>query len=76
MSIESAELLKMRTGANLSRRAVANSLGITEATLYNLETDCESNPTSIVLRKLADFYNVSTDYILGRETTKQSGDAA
>jgi transcriptional regulator with XRE-family HTH domain len=67
-----SELLKnMREARTLTRREVASELGVTEQTIYVLETDENSNPTSKVLNGLAEFYNCSVDCILGRETFQQ-----
>lgn len=43
--------------------------GISFSTYQNYETG-KRIPTADMLLKLADFYNVSTDYLLGRDTGK------
>ncbi len=44
---------------------VANSTGIDQKTLSNYETG-KTNPDSEAIVKLADFFGVSTDYLLCR----------
>lgn len=44
---------------------VANAIGIEQKTLSNYETG-KTNPDSFAIIKLADFFGVSTDYLLGR----------
>jgi transcriptional regulator with XRE-family HTH domain len=60
-------LKNKRTERELTRREAAAQLGITEQTLYLLETESEKVTTTEILGKLADFYGVTTDFILGRE---------
>ncbi len=43
---------------------VANATGIDQKTLSNYETG-KTNPDSYSIIKLADFFGVSTDYLLG-----------
>lgn len=43
---------------------VANATGIDQKTLSNYETG-KTNPDSIAIIKLAKFYHVTTDYLLG-----------
>ncbi|MDR3136717.1 MAG: helix-turn-helix domain-containing protein, partial [Coriobacteriales bacterium] len=60
-------LKEFRESRRLSRREVAFALDVTEQTIFNVE---KAQQMSIdLLQKLADFYGVSTDYILGRENT-------
>ena len=57
---------RFRKDFNLTKTAVASTLGI-RPTSYELErTDKDANPTAKTLIKLADAYNVSIDYLLGR----------
>ncbi len=44
---------------------VANATGIDQKTLSNYETG-KTNPDSYAIIKLADFFNVSADYLIGR----------
>lgn len=58
---------ELRTRMNLSQVETAKRLGIPQTTLFNYETGV-SEPNIITLTKLADFFNVSIDELVGRET--------
>lgn len=53
-----------------SQKFVAEKLGITNTVLSNYERDYR-DPDTENLKKLAELYEVSTDYLLGRETTSK-----
>ena len=58
-------LKNLRNKQNLTQTDIAEKLGISQTTYGRYETgDIEPSLGSIIL--LADFYGVSTDYILGR----------
>ena len=60
-----AESLKrFRRDFNLKQKDVANTLGVKQPT-YNVY-ESKSIPSAAIIIKLADAYNVSTDYLLGR----------
>ena len=50
---------------NLGRRDVSLATGISK-TAYHRYVTGEREPTTSALISLADFFNVSTDYLLGR----------
>jgi len=56
-----------RKACGLTQSFVAQKLGVTRQAVGQWET-AESSPNPETLRKLADLYNVSADYLLGRET--------
>lgn len=56
----------LRKNANLSRRKLALKTNIPEANLRRYETG-KTEPKLETLGKLADFFNVSIDYLVGRE---------
>lgn len=58
-------LKDLREDRDLSQETVAQALHIPRATYCNYETGRRSIPND-VLCALADFYNVSLDYLLGR----------
>ena len=47
----------------LSINSLEEKLGYSRNTIYNLKT---SNPSTERLQEIADYFNVSTDYLLGR----------
>ncbi len=55
---------------DLRQLDVANATGIDQKTLSNYETG-KTNPDSYAISKLADFFNVSADYLIGRETENE-----
>lgn len=59
-------LKKLRTERGLIKRNVADGVGITERTYISYEYG-RTEPNMETLSKLADFYEVTTDYLLGRE---------
>ncbi len=61
-------LKELRENLELRQIDVAKETGIDQKTLSNYETG-KTNPDSYALIKLADFFNVSIDYIVGRIDT-------
>ena len=55
----------LKTQKHLLQKEVANAIGISVRTYQRYETG-ERLPDIQVLVKLADYFNVSTDYLLGR----------
>jgi len=58
-------LRKLREAKGLTRKAVADQLSMTPEGYSYYETG-KRNPSPDSLSRLADLYNVSTDYILGK----------
>ena len=58
-------LRQLREELNLRQIDVAKATGIDQKTLSNYETG-KTNPDSYSLIRLANFFNVSIDYIVGR----------
>lgn len=56
---------ELRENAELRQIDVANATGIDQKTLSNYETE-KTNPDSYSLLRLADFFDVSIDYLVGR----------
>ena len=59
----------LREDRDLTQRQVAEMLGMSQTGYSKYETGENDIPT-LVLIKLADFYNTSVDYILGRTNIK------
>ena len=55
----------LREDKDLSQKKVANMLGMSQTGYSKYETGENDLPTSILI-KLADFYDVSIDYLLNR----------
>lgn len=61
-----AEILKKcRKNKGVTQKDVANYLGIKERSYQNYEYGNSEAPYDTLVR-LADYFNVSTDYLLGR----------
>lgn len=57
----------LREDKDLTQSDVAKATGIDQKTLSNYETG-KTNPDSYVIIRLAEFFDVSADYLLGRES--------
>jgi len=62
-------LYNLRKEQNLTQEDAAEKLGIALRTYCRYEKN-EREPTAPVLVQMADFYNVSLDYLVGRSETK------
>lgn len=62
---------ELRENAGLRQIDVAKATGIDQKTLSNYETG-KTNPDSYSLIQLADFFNVSIDYLVGRIDSLQT----
>ncbi|ABN53662.1 MAG TPA: XRE family transcriptional regulator [Hungateiclostridium thermocellum] len=58
-------LRQLRTEKNLSQKDVADAIGVDRTTYTKYETG-KSQPDFVTIQKLAEFYSVSVDYLLGR----------
>lgn len=64
-------LKKLRVARGLSQRELADDLGLKVNTYRNYENN-EREPSSTILVKLAIYYGVSTDYLLGHIVKENS----
>ncbi|MBQ9913901.1 MAG: helix-turn-helix transcriptional regulator [Clostridia bacterium] len=55
----------LREDRDLRQVDVSEAIGIDQRTLSNYETG-KTNPDSFAIIKLADFFGVSADYLIGR----------
>ncbi len=60
---------ELREDRDLRQLDVSNATGIDQRTLSNYETE-KTFPDSYAIIKLADFFDVSADYLLGRCNSK------
>lgn len=56
---------ELRKDKNLTQKELANILDVTNGTISNYEKE-EHEPSIEALKKLADYFEVSIDYIIGR----------
>jgi len=64
-NISGQRLRKIRQSRNLSLKDVADALGTTKSTIGNIEREVKPASLEMVIN-LADFFNVSLDYLVGR----------
>lgn len=57
-------LKELRNSKNLSQEELGEILGVRKSSISNWETD-KATPTYDILIKLAQYFNVTTDYLLG-----------
>ena len=63
----SVQIKKLRTAHMITQVQLAKELGVTKQSVSNWEND-NIQPSIDMLIRLARFFNVSTDYMLGLET--------
>ncbi|CZR81522.1 TPA: helix-turn-helix transcriptional regulator [Clostridioides difficile] len=64
------KLAQLRRDAGLNQRDLAKKLNIGNSTLAMYELD-KREPDFKTLEKIADFFNVSVDYLFGRTSSKE-----
>ena len=67
-------LKKRRKDKNLRQIDLANSLGLAQTTIANYEQGTRF-PNEKTLSQIADFFNISLDYLLGRSDTLINNEA-
>jgi len=60
----------LREDADLKQKEIAAILGIDQRVYSNYETGKREIPVHLLI-KLADYYNTTTDYILGRTNSSK-----
>lgn len=63
-------LKQLREQTNMTQAEIARELGFSRQTYSNYEAN-RRQPDPEVLKKLADYFNVSVDYLIGRESQSQ-----
>lgn len=66
------KLKELRVLNNKTQQEVAEKINITQFTYSNYETG-KTKPTIEILIKLADYYNVTLDYLLNRPFVNEFG---
>ncbi|ERM18973.1 XRE family transcriptional regulator [Brevibacillus laterosporus PE36] len=67
-------LKELRAEKMITQEELAKALDIPESTIRRLESS-DSLPRHERLEKIADFFNVSVDYLLGRDNDKTNTDS-
>ncbi|MGG1613486.1 helix-turn-helix domain-containing protein [Paenibacillus phoenicis] len=73
MASYNERLRKLRASKKLSQQELSDRLGLNRATYARYETG-DTQPDIDTLKKLADFFDVSTDYLLGRSDKPRSSE--
>jgi transcriptional regulator with XRE-family HTH domain len=60
-------LKKLRKDSDKTLKEVGEKVGLSDVYISDLEKGKKINPSKEVLEKLANYYDVSIDYLLGRE---------
>ena len=61
-------LKELREKAGYSQQSFADAIGVKQSTVGNWEAGARE-PKLEVMQKLADFFDVSVDYLIGRDNT-------
>ena len=60
----SERLKELRKAKGLSQKSLGEAVGLSKRGIQNYELEA-NKPTSDIITKLADYFDVSTDYLLG-----------
>lgn len=71
MSEFSNKLKELRTSKNISQKQIASQLDIADRQYRRYENE-EQQPTLPIIIKLADYFDVSLDYLVGRTNNPNS----
>ncbi len=63
-------LRELRKEKNITMKKLGEIIGVAESTI-SLYENGKRQPDNVTLLKLADFFNVSVDYLLGRNNTEK-----
>lgn len=66
-----SRLKALRTKNNLTQKQLAQKINVTHVSISGYESGNRS-PDTDTLQKLADYFEVSTDYLLGRTNTPET----
>ena len=64
-------LKNLRMNKQISQKEFAKQLGVSQQTIASWEVG-RTEPANIYLKDIADYFNVSTDYLLGRDYFAQN----
>lgn len=68
--VDITRIKDLREDSDISQNQLANVLGISQRAYSHYENGTRKIPLDILL-SLADYYNCSTDYLLGRTKKKE-----
>lgn len=62
---------KLRLERNMSQKQLAKVIGTSQQTISRIENDVMSSPVDLLVN-IADLFDVSVDYLLGRKVRMKS----
>ena len=65
-----SKIKNLRQNANITQSDLGNVLGVQKSTISMYEND-NSSPDFNILKQIASYFNVSTDYLLGNNPPKK-----
>jgi transcriptional regulator with XRE-family HTH domain len=68
-----ARLNELRREKGITGEELAKIIGVNKATISRYENGVLTSPTLGVLKKLADYFDVSIDYIAGTSNIREKG---
>ena len=60
-------LFELRDIKDVSLQVVADAVKVSKAHIWELEKERKKNPSMDLVRRLADYYNVSVSYLVGED---------
>ena len=73
MSVFSDRLRQIRRFRNVTQAQLAEAIGITDRACRRYESG-ENEPTLSVLQAIADYFDISVDYLMGRDNYWQDSE--
>jgi len=71
-----ARLKELRLKKGESLQSVADSIGVSKPHVWELERGSSKNPSLDLVTKLANYYSVSVDFLIGVEDSEDMGSPA
>lgn len=65
-------LRKLRNDKGITQAQLGNIIGVSDRVVGYYESDDRFPKDDIILKKMADYFNISLDYLLGKTDIKQT----
>lgn len=70
MASFSERMTELRIEKGLNKAEVARGTGLSRSAITSYENGSRNNPTNDILKRLAEFFDVSLDYLTGQSNIK------